>query len=237
MSAGTGSQAIVADTDDLQILYEPGTTDTAIVSFTGVGLELGGVQEIEFSRSLRSRSESHHVYFVTDRGRSWFNKTKDKIVESLAPLLLHHASVVTLGNSMGGFGALYFSGLFPNCRRAISFVPQFSVTLDSPEPRWMGWRSKIQPWIIQHALENLTDDAPSIVLFGAGKAEDIWHIEQFRARLGEPHVLFVLPAGGHNVAKAIRRRGLLPRLIEDAACRVPASDLAQMLAAGGLKPK
>jgi pimeloyl-ACP methyl ester carboxylesterase len=229
------SRTAIAETDDLQILFDPGTSDTAIVSFTGVGLGLGAMQKIEFGRSLHAApGDRHHVFYVTDRARSWYNRTRDDILEHLHPRLSHYKKVVTLGNSMGGFGALYFSGLLPNCRRAVSFAPQFSVMPDAPERRWRQWRENIVEWPVRHALENMSEHAPAIVLCGSAGGHDGWQIQQFQKQLRPPHVIFALPVNGHGVALAIRSLGILPQLLEAAIEGVSPAGLERMLRHAGL---
>jgi hypothetical protein len=72
---------IIYSDDDVEITYIPGHTDNAVVSFAGIGFELGGMQVHEFRRTLSGLD--HHTYFVIERARQWYNSTFERIVFSL----------------------------------------------------------------------------------------------------------------------------------------------------------
>jgi pimeloyl-ACP methyl ester carboxylesterase len=204
----------LVDNDRLRIAFTPGTTGTLVVSFTGVGLGMGGIQREEFGRSLGSGD--HAVAYVIDKTRSWYNQTSEEIVGVLSPVCRDFANVVTLGNSMGGFGALYFSGILPNIRHAIAFTPQYSVSPDSPETRWQEWRAAVTDWRIPHALVTLSDAAPCLVVFGTGDPGDVWHRRKISTHFAPPHELITIPNGGHNPAAHLSAKGLLAPFIQAA---------------------
>jgi hypothetical protein len=227
---------ILTETDDLRVVFEPGSSGTAVVSFTGVGFALGGIQKDEFVKTLQTDAVTHSAFYITDKTRSWYNRTREPILRHLESPLREFDRVVTLGNSMGGFGALYFSGLLPRCQRAISFVPQFSVDpkiIGNRDPRWMQWRSKIDRWGVSHALENMSDNAPGVVFFGANAPADQWHLNEMRVRLSDPHRVFKLTGCGHDVAGAIKSRGKLHEVVASAIDGASAATLADKLLVAG----
>jgi hypothetical protein len=205
-------QNVFFESDDLRITSEIGTSGTAIISFIGIGRGLGGPQRNEFGRSINSQNETYSVFYIIDKKKKMVQFNPDMILDILCPELHNFDHVITIGNSMGGFGALYFSGLIDNCHRAIAFVPQFSVMLDTPETRF-DWRLSITEWRVANALENITTLSPAVVVFGADEIHDDWHIHQMRARLSSPHCLFILPNCGHDAAKVMRHHGVLSTFI------------------------
>ena len=66
------------------------------------------------------------IYFVKDKVRHWYAESADRIAEVLNRSLRARniESVACIGNSMGGFGAIYFASRLFNCRNAVAFVPQ-----------------------------------------------------------------------------------------------------------------
>src|ERR1700757_6152 len=112
------TQTIAIDTDSLKISYQAGTSGLVVVTFTGVGHGLGHIQTEEFRRTMHSDgdAESNAVIWVIDKRRRWFNggiaaeivAAVNDIIESLGQV----DRVITLGNSMGGFGAIAFAARF-----------------------------------------------------------------------------------------------------------------------------
>src|SRR3954471_1199664 len=143
----------LVDTDDLTIAVSEGNTGRAVVAFTGVGLRLGGIQTPEFQFSLSAASMINTVYHVIDKQRSWYERVFESIVAVLTGELAGFDSVATLGNSMGGFGAVLFAGLLPRCRSAMAFVPQFSLAphiVGDNDDRWTEYTSRIDRWTVDH---------------------------------------------------------------------------------------
>ena len=124
----------------------------AVIAFAGVKASLGGVEVQEFSTSLKdSRGGDaciqRPVAFVRERPARWYNSMSPEL---LAPFCKDHAdkTIVTLGNSMGGFAAILFGTALPGVKRSISFCPQFSVhpELCPWERRWQDEIAAIDYW-------------------------------------------------------------------------------------------
>ena len=175
---------ILVDDGDLRITRRPGRTDRCVVSFSGVGLNMGGLGEVqreEFGRSAGEAGDATLI-FVMDKRRSWMNAVQDRILQTLAPELQGVDRVTTLGNSMGGFAAIYFAPLLANCRRAIAFSPQFSVNpkfMPREEKRWAQFREAIAEHVIGHAFDQPSDAVDYWLFFGIGKRQDQAHIASF----------------------------------------------------------
>ena len=105
-------------------------------------------------------------------------------MEKLIVKLLNHEiqrrgskHVFTLGNSMGGSGAIIFASALDNCKRAISFCPQSSVHPDIAafEDRWTDYRRAIVDWTVPDAIERMRPTREYIVFFGADDPRDLKH--------------------------------------------------------------
>lgn len=200
---------------------------------------MGGLQTKEFRRSLENTTP-RAVTFVIDKRRQWFNTTHARIGEALARLVRPGQQVVTLGNSMGGFGAFLFAGAIPGCTRAIAFAPQFSVHprhMPRLETRWAAFRNAIAPHRLQHALEFPSAEVDYIAFFGADEDLDRRHAVGM-GRVATPRTYLFLVAGAtHAVARHMKRAGalqpLLDRLID--AEHFEPEEMARQLRGCGLR--
>ena len=68
---------IVFSDEATEITHLPGTSGTAVISFAGIGMGLGGVQIEEFRQSLAGTPND--LIFVKDRSRTWYNDSFDKV--------------------------------------------------------------------------------------------------------------------------------------------------------------
>jgi pimeloyl-ACP methyl ester carboxylesterase len=200
----------------LRIAVTHGDTDVAVVSFSGIEQELGQVPREEFVNTLAGSRHSH--FFVVDKQRSWYNATAPAILSTLGPRLRDFGKVVTIGNSMGGFGAIYFASRLPNCRTAIAFVPQFSVDPEivPGETRWKEHRVRLSAWPVRHAMVDATSEVAFHIFFGGNDQRDQAHLALFKAHSTLGTSIFSLPDAAHGVAKYLRQRNLL-RPVLDAA--------------------
>ena len=143
--------------------------------------------------------------------------------------------LVLVGNSMGGFAALLFAALIPDCR-AVAFSPQTFISpllrLWHRDRRWYrsvakAWRrSVIRPhvWDLLTLLMKRMPAANSATVFAAsGHRLDRLHAERLR---GVPGVTIrLLDGDGHNLVRGLRDRGELPAIIAgtdgatDSPCR------------------
>jgi hypothetical protein len=190
------------------------TNGSLVVSFTGIGAGSDVVQTEEFAGTAARGGRS--VLFVTDKRRSWYNAPGlyEKIVGQLRPHLAHGGPVVTLGNSMGGFGALLFAAPL-GARTALAFGPQASVSprIIPQETRWRELTAAIGDFRFEQISDHLGEAAEHFVLHGSG-GKDAYQIEAFRPRANLHH--YVLAGGRHNIAAELKQAGRLSPLIEAA---------------------
>jgi len=225
----------ILDDSALRITSTPGDTDVAVVSFSGIEQALGGVPREEFVNTLAG--SSNREFFVVDKERSWYNATAPVIVSTLAPRLRDFRKVVTIGNSMGGFGAVYFASRLPNCRTAIAFVPQFSIdpAIVPGETRWKVYRSRLSAWPVRHALLDANSEVDFHIFFGGNDRRDQAHRALYKNHATRRTSIFSLPLAAHGVAKYLRQQHLL-RPVLDAAIQTQtgARVIGELLARHGV---
>jgi pimeloyl-ACP methyl ester carboxylesterase len=230
----------LTDSDQLRIRYLPGAADAHVVSFTGIGHGMGAIQIDEFRRSLND-AFPYACSFVVDKQRRWYNGLQDDTLAGLAQAATAAPAqrFVTLGNSMGGFGAVYFASRIPNCTTAIAFAPQFSVNPDwwpEGDTRWLEYRRDIGAHSVAHALEHPSDDVAYHIFFGAAEARDALHSAQFRAQAPRRCAVYIVDRADHAVTAQIKQTGRLPALLQMLLGHtdVPAEEVVAFLRAAGL---
>jgi hypothetical protein len=211
-------RSVVFENDRLRISHAPGNSEggDVVVAFAGVGHALQGVAHEEFARTLREPHAVKEAYFVVDKDRSWYNATADDILTELGPRL-DGRRVLLLGNSMGGFGAILFSGLLPQSQTVLSFSPQFSVRRQiAPfETRWQEYIDSIRNWQFDTCVSSPSNPAAKYVFFGVGDRRDAGHAELLR-QVGDPSIhILLLPEAGHGAIRHLRDVALLPRLVDE----------------------
>jgi len=195
---------------------QPMNTAVGILIFAGLDAKLGQIQVREFGDFLSTKAKT---IVIRDRLTGWWNfgrveKAIKVAVDTLRQMGCTH--LYTLGNSMGGSGALLAAGMLPKVERCLAFVPQSTIYMDeqgraelSEEARKEAVEEDIRQVEIRLRIKtirwaNYWDPARSaraekVLLFGA-KA-DAFHKRMF-AENGVPYL---------DVAKA--HHGLVRRLV------------------------
>lgn len=226
---------IIIDNERLLIAYSAGTSERAIVSFSGIGAfrEGGGLPREEFVQTLSG--DDDHRYFVVDKVRSWYNSTSDEIIDVLGSELLEHTSCITLGNSMGGFGAVYFASQLPGCKAAIAFGPQYSVNPDiAPrERRWLEWRAAIDQWKVPHAFKAAKTEMKFYLFFG--DASDRYQAKLYLSNPMPNMAVIVVTGQKHNTASFLRDHAMLVPIIQAVWQDMDVGALRQLLDKAGIE--
>lgn len=208
---------VIYNDDVMEITHQPGDGREAVVSFAGTGMALGGIQMEEFRKSLSGRR--NEILFVKDKRRHWYNATFARIVSVLNRVLDHMAitDTVTIGNSMGGFGAIAFAGHLKNCRSALAFSPQSCVdpTIVPWENRYTEHTGTVEHWSGLDATRMLSRDVGYTLLFGSADALDIRHARRFLVDQFPTLSVYVVDGVGHDLAAELKRRGRLQDVIDD----------------------
>ena len=205
---------LLFDDETCRIVHETGDNGRAVISFAGVGYALGGIQVEEFHRSLDGTHLD--IYYVIDKERHWYNRCYDAVLATINRSLAerHIAESFTLGNSMGGFGAVLFASALERCRRAIAFSPQSSVcpAVVPFEDRWREWTQHISRWQVPDAVPQMRRGVSYLLFFGATDMRDLRHIDRLAAGAGET-LCCRIEDRAHGVAAEIKRHGLLVPLL------------------------
>jgi len=242
-----GGKRVVFEDEEIEITHDRGNSGTAIVSFSGIGMKMGGAQAEEFRKSLSGTA--HDIYYVKDKSRHWYNTSFDRIADilnqDLARRRIRH--VLTLGNSMGGFGAIAFAGRLKGCHSAIAFAAQSSVdpSIVPWDRRYRRFTDSITQWAGLDAAKLLVPNINYTLFFGDVSPIDTRHARRM-ARVGCPTMsIYVMAGAGHGVAGFLKRHGVLHELVQTLVShqgqRVDASAILkdlehQQLGIGRLRP-
>jgi hypothetical protein len=205
----------VHEDDEIEITHEPGNSRVAIISFSGIGMGLGGIQIEEFRKSLAGTSND--IYFVKDKARHWYNSSFRKICDllngDLSRQSIDHS--ITLGNSMGGFGAIIFAGQLRGCRSAIAFSAQSAVdpVIVPWEQRYKTYTDTISHWAGLDATKFLRPEINYTLFFGNNDPVDIRHAERMAATDCANINIYIFPKAGHNLADYLKRKDILHHLL------------------------
>ena len=190
-------------------------SEACIVSFTGVGHAMGGldVQKEEF---VGSALKNGSVFFVTDKTRSWSNKIcKNKLIEVFSKFGFFN-NIVAIGNSMGGTNALLM-GPKLGCKTIIAFTPQYSVHPevfpDLKKKKWAEYRDAIDEWVFKSVDEvGLDSSTANEYIFHGGNSRELMHARKFAHKKDRVHL--ILKDCHHGVAAFLKEKGVLSSLID-----------------------
>lgn len=204
---------IIYDSPRITITHRPGNTGNLVISFAGVGLSLDGLPQEEFVRTLSGNQ--HDQFFVIDKLRSWYNATATEISDQLTCRIGEFDKVYTLGNSMGGFGAIYFGRQLPKCSAAVAFGAQYSVhpEIVPGETRWMEWREKITAWPLPHALSGQGTLHHAHLFYGQ-PSRDAIHADLYLTSRSPGMALYMIAGAKHRSASFLKERGCLTDILD-----------------------
>ncbi len=188
-----------------------GEQETVLLSFTGIGHAMGGleIQKTEFFGAGRGFD---NVIFISDLVRSWGNSLDfDEILAALRPFV-EGRKLFAIGNSMGGFLGVVMSNLL-KIDTVVAFVPQFSVSgrVFWTEHRWRNHRVHIKEYKIP-SLADQFNATTQYYLFSSNSWPDRKHWKRFPAGPNIDNI--VLKDGAHNLAAGLKESGKLSGLIE-----------------------
>lgn len=196
--------------DDALRVSRSGDPDAPVVTlcFTGLLQRMGAIGPEEFIGS--AGLDGAAAIFVTDKTRSWFNSlSAERVVDLLAPHVAGRR-INTLGNSMGGFGAIWITRYLP-VSVALAFAPQYSMHPDivPDETRWLGARDRISSWRYPSLDGHFVPATHYVTISGDTGDRVQWTLlpELPNAR----H--YVVTDADHKVAAVLKRRGILRDVI------------------------
>ncbi|HCR85653.1 MAG TPA: hypothetical protein DIV86_03140 [Alphaproteobacteria bacterium] len=208
---------IISENDRYRITYESGDNNTLVIAFTGIELRLGEIQKEEFQKTLHSTSKNNHICYVIDKQRSWYNFIEPEIIEKLNQLIekISAKKVVTLGNSMGGYGAIIFAVKLKNCSTAIAFCPQYSVnpSITPFETRWAQYRDNLTEFLTNDVSTEISDKITYNIFFGNLEKRDKKHCRLFEELTRDNLKIHIIKGSSHNVAGHLKEQGKLVEVI------------------------
>lgn len=218
----SSSAITLIDTDTLRISVVPHQSGSAVLCFSGIGHQIGGI-DIQTEEFFNASQKATSI-FICDKQRSWGNNLD---FAAIAELLAPHISgrtLYALGNSMGGFIAIA-AGMFFELRSVVAFCPQYSVMPSIiAEDRWLAYISGISDWRYP-SLENVFCETTQYYVFGAPSGKDKKHLSRLPHLPNLHRIFFRDPGIGHQEAKRLKREGLLYPVIADCFNRVAARDI------------
>ena len=203
------SGKLLTKDDNFQILFEEGDNSCeAIISFTGIGKGLGGIQKQEFQSTFAGTRD---IYYVIDSKRSWYSSCKTGISNFISNHINNqgYKNITTIGNSMGGSGAIYFANLLENCFTSIAFVPQSSIdpSVASFEKRYIEFSRGYESASLINFTAHLSPKVTYHIVVGTENNIDVCHSKRFYEALPSNCHLYQIPGADHNVAQFIKKNG------------------------------
>ena len=201
----------VYEDDDIAVRRGGYGQGRLFVVFTGIGHATGAVPREEFVGCAEKLGGS--ALFISDLNRTWYNgpgvyERILSVISSVSP-----RSVVTVGNSMGGFGAILFPAPL-KAKAAIAFVPQATVdpSLMPTETRWTEYVGRIKRFRFRHLRDHMDPAIAYHVIHG----DDEMELAHHREFPDGPNVHKTILPGGHDVTATLKNQGLLFPILRDA---------------------
>lgn len=202
--------------DQLCLRRLPGRQKRLVVIFGGAKLPRNGALRSEFLHTV-SHNGTNPILNVQDMKCTWYSAPG--LVTRITAAIKAEADrvgakeIITLGNSMGGFGAILFTREMP-VARALALSPQVSMHSDLiTETRFDEYQPDFGP---EQAVRSVNDIIPLTktevtVIFGRGSKYD-----NAQAALLNPAPNLRLShdaRSGHDTAKWLKKQNLLVPLV------------------------
>ncbi|NBO21000.1 MAG: hypothetical protein EBU97_03460 [Rhodobacteraceae bacterium] len=205
------------DDDELLVRWLPGQGPRLVVVVSGFRAPNERKRRLEFAK-LASKARNNHVLFVTDLTYGWYSRPGmlGRIEQFISEFAANHGltDIVTLGESMGGYGAIALARNLPVSHVA-AFAPQILMTDDIiSQKAWDPYRAGFN---LDHLMRDLRPilaartSRVSIVI-GDQFPNDILQRHSLRG-LEDAIQLTVLPGVGHLCPRFLKGAGLLPDMV------------------------
>lgn len=216
MSTAKEVEDILED-ETLRLRWLAGSGPRMVVSFTSIQHRHDDGRPRDDFLGAASMGGQNKVLFVSDLRWSWYSRAglMEKIVDYVTRIrdMEEVTEVVTIGNSMGGYGAMILPRFVPVTRVA-AFVPQVSMHPDLvQEDRWLGVMKNHGTYPVKTAGDVVTAQGGTefYVTFGRKQKKD----QAQAALLPEAANLTVnmLPRCGHDAAEKMKAAGVLNKAV------------------------
>ncbi len=204
---------------DLAVAWIPGTSKRLVLVFFSISRKALHPDWLEF-KDAASDNGHNHVLVINDRERSWYSMPgqRDRIARIVRQFISKHAieTVWSIGNSMGGHGAILFSSLLP-ISSVVAFVPQILMTKSVTDREvWNAHRPRIRK-AVEPDLTPIMAAAECRfnIVTGDRHHDDPIHFAHVRKQLpNASNVKFVVaPGQKHSVYKWLDSQGKLTNVI------------------------
>ena len=195
------------------LYFEPGSKKL-IVTFDNHHVARLKEQRWPWGYSFISKNLGCSVLGVMATQRNWFRD--DFVHDSFDQLqdrkfFEQFDEVLFYGTSMGGFGALVYSGCSPNAR-VLAIAPQSTLSVDVfPDDNRWGWRGKLD-WQGRYCdARGATDTAQEVVLiYDPYFKPDCAHVDRLE---GDNIRRLKMPFFGHQIPNAFVVMGILKTML------------------------
>lgn len=204
---------------DLFVAWLPGRTSRLVLVFLSMIPKPLNPDRLEFM-GVASNHGENPVVFINDRRWTWYSKPamRDRITSVVRQFIATHGidEVWSVGNSMGGYGAILFCDRLP-ISNVVAFVPQILLTdYIIRLPDWLPNRSRIT----RDAVHDLTPimaaaDTRFSIVTGDAESQHNFHRDHLLRQLPDAgHVqVMIAPGQAHDVARWVKDQGQLPALV------------------------
>ncbi|OZA09010.1 MAG: hypothetical protein B7Y02_12150, partial [Rhodobacterales bacterium 17-64-5] len=220
--AGPASAAeprLIHRDQDLAVAWVPGTSTRLVLVFFSINRKPLHPDRLEF-QAAASDNGRNHVLVINDRERSWYSMPgqRDRIVRVVRQFMARHGieTVWSIGTSMGGHGAILFSGVLP-ISNVVAFVPQVLMTRAVTDRLvWNAHRPRLRSGVEQDLTPIMAAaDCSFNIVTGDKHHDDPIHLAHIRKQLpdaGNVRIV-VVPGQKHNVCNWLETQGKLADLI------------------------
>lgn len=200
---------------DLAVTWTPGSSTRLVLVFFSIKRKPLHPDRLDFHEAA-SDNGRNHVLVINDRERSWYSipGQRDRIVDIVRRFMAKHGieTVWSVGTSMGGYGAILFSGLLP-MSSVVAFVPQVLVTKEVTDRMvWNQHRPRLRSELVQDLTPIMAAaDCRYATVTGDKHYDDPIHLAYLRKQLPDAQnvKIVVVPGQKHTVSQWLDTQGKL----------------------------
>lgn len=200
---------------DLAVTWTPGSSTRLVLVFFSIKRKPLHPDRLDFHEAA-SDNGRNHVLVINDRERSWYSipGQRDRIVAIVRRFMARHGieTVWSVGTSMGGHGAILFSGLLP-ISSVVAFVPQVLMTKAVTDRLvWNPHRPRIRSELVQDLTPIMAAaDCRYSIVTGEKHYDDPLHLAYLRQQLPDAQNVKIVVAPGqkHTISQWLEAQGAL----------------------------
>lgn len=193
---------LIISNDFYDALYTDRKSSRVTVVFSSAGALALAEPIEEFKRTIEKFDSSY--VFVWSKNLDWYNnKFAARTMKTLAEFCSRFEKVYTLGESLGGSGALLFAKYCKNLTRILAFSPQYSSL-----PEYCKWDGPLTPMDGAFYAFMFANYAPeeaygkSVLLYPTNSHEDNLHAKLFKA---DGFDVVLIKSYHHDMARSLKK--------------------------------